>query len=35
MKARMIVGMSPEAFHSRFRPVGSNMVGTLSEGGAP
>ncbi len=27
-------GVSPETFYSRFQPVGSNVVGTQSKGGA-
>jgi hypothetical protein len=26
------VGLSPEAFHNRFQPVGSNVMGTQSKG---
>ena len=29
-----LAGMSPEAFRSRFQPVGSNARGTLSKGDA-
>jgi len=27
-----LAGLSPEAFRSRFQPVGSNVVGTQSKG---
>jgi 6-phosphofructokinase 1 len=30
-----LAGLSPEAFQSRFQPVGSNVMGTQSKGGAP
>ena len=30
-----LAGLSPEAFHSRFQPVGSNVRGTQTKGGAP
>jgi 6-phosphofructokinase 1 len=30
-----LAGLSPEAFHSRFQPVDSNMLGTQTKGGAP
>jgi hypothetical protein len=30
-----LAGLSPEAFHSRFQPVGSNVRGTQSKGCAP
>ncbi len=27
-----LAGLSPEAFHSRFQPVGSNVMGTQTKG---
>ena len=30
-----LAGLSPEAFHSRFQPVGSNVRGTQTKGDAP
>ena len=30
-----LAGLSPEAFHSRFQPVGSSIRGTQTKGGAP